>query len=81
MAQVYERDTWLLYNLQALNDRNDYHAEQLDNYAALPQDVGKIIELGCEAAMTISYWCPQAKTTGCPRVLFLSFDEPAFKRR
>jgi hypothetical protein len=72
--------------LKDISLRGRFQGESLDKAIGNSCDVAKnkdpdIIELGCEASMSISYWCPQAKTTGCPRVLFLSFDEPAFKRR
>jgi hypothetical protein len=72
--------------LQDISARGRFQGESLDKAIGNSCDIAKnkdpeIIELGCEAAMTISYWCPQTKLTGCPRVLFLSFDEPAFKRR
>ena len=72
--------------LKDISLRGSFQGESLDKAIGNSCDVAKnkdpeIIELGCEAAMTISYWCPQTKITGCPRVLFLSFDEPAFKRR
>jgi hypothetical protein len=72
--------------LKDISLRGRFQGESLDKAIGNSCDIAKnkdpdIIELGCEAAMSISYWCPQAKTTGCPRVLFLSFDEPAFKRR
>jgi len=72
--------------LKDISTRGRFQGESLDKAIGNSCDVARnkdpdIIELGCEATMSISYWCPQANTTGCPRVLFLSFDEPAFKRR
>lgn len=72
--------------LKDISTRGRFQGESLDKAIGNSCDIAKnkdpdIIELGCEAAMSISYWCPQAKITGCPRVLFLSFDEPAFMRR
>jgi len=72
--------------LKDISARGQFQGESLDKAIGSSCDIAKnkdpdIIELGCEAAMSISYWCPQAKITGCPRVLFLSFDEPAFMRR
>jgi len=46
-AQQYERDTWLTYNLEATSDRNAEHETRFGNYAALPDDLGDVIELGC----------------------------------
>ncbi|MFO1389637.1 hypothetical protein [Cellvibrio sp.] len=72
--------------LKDISTRGRFQGESLDKAIGNSCDIAKnkdpdIIELGCEAAMSISYWCPQSKITGCPRVLFLSFDEPAFMRR
>jgi hypothetical protein len=72
--------------LKDISTRGRFQGESLDKAIGNSCDIAKnkdpdIIELGCEASMSISYWCPQTKLTGCPRVLFLSFDEPAFKRR
>jgi hypothetical protein len=72
--------------LKDISLRGRFQGESLNKAIGNSCDIAKnkdpdIIELGCEAAMSISYWCPQTKITGCPRVLFLSFDEPAFKRR
>jgi len=71
--------------LKDISTRGRFQGESLDKAIGNSCDVAKnkdpdIIELGCQAAMTISFWCPQAKLTGCPRVLFLSFDEPAYIR-
>lgn len=72
--------------LKDISLRGRFQGESLDKAIGSSCDIAKnkdpdIIELGCEAAMSISYWCPQTKLTGCPRVLFLSFDEPAYMRR
>lgn len=45
-AQKYERDTWLVYNLEAHSDRNDEHTAGFGGYAALPDELGDVIELG-----------------------------------
>jgi hypothetical protein len=71
--------------LREISTKGQFQGESLDKAIGNSCDIAKnkdpeIIELGCEAAMTISFWCPQAKKTGCPRVLFLSFDEPAYIR-
>jgi len=71
--------------LKDISARGRFQGESLDKAIGNSCDVAKnkdpdIIELGCEASMSISYWCPQTKLTGCPRVLFLSFDEPAYIR-
>lgn len=72
--------------LKDISLRGRFQGESLDKAIGNSCDIAKnkdpdIVELGCEATMSISYWCPQTKITGCPRVLFLSFDEPAFMRR
>jgi SAM-dependent methyltransferase len=46
-AQTYERRTWLEHNLILTTDRNEFHQEMFGNYAALPDKLGKVIELGC----------------------------------
>lgn len=48
-AQQYERDTWMQYNLGSIDDRNGEHADKFNGYAALPEDLGDVIELGCGA--------------------------------
>lgn len=45
-AQEYERDTWLVYNPEATQDRNDEHAAAFDGYAALPDNLGDVLEIG-----------------------------------
>jgi len=46
-AQVYERETWMKYNLGARVDRNGVHAAAFGHYEALPRDLGNVIEVGC----------------------------------
>lgn len=46
-AQEYERRTWMELNLGAMEDRNNFHADMFAQYAALPQELGDVIELGC----------------------------------
>ncbi len=46
-AQAYERETWLRYNLDAENDRNEMHQIGFGHYAMLPAALGDYIELGC----------------------------------
>ena len=46
-AQKYERDTWLVYNPGATSDRNEQHRDGFGGYAALGDDLGNVIELGC----------------------------------
>lgn len=47
VAQAYERFSWISHNRNLETDRNEYHAEQFNDYADLPDDLGKVIELGC----------------------------------
>lgn len=47
LAHDYERHTWLTHNINLKTDRNEFHQEQFDNYEALPENLGKVIELGC----------------------------------
>ena len=63
-----------------------FQGESIDEAIGDSCDIAKtkdpdVIELGCKASMAISFWCPQIQKTGCPRMLYLSFDEPFFKRR
>lgn len=46
-AQQYERDTWMVFNLETTTDRNEAHSAGFGGYAALPSDLGDYIELGC----------------------------------
>lgn len=46
-AQLYERDTWLKYNLEASSDRNEEHRDGFEGYKALPVHLGHYLELGC----------------------------------
>lgn len=46
-AQEYERQTWMQYNPQATQDRNSEHAGHFDQYRALPEKLGDVVELGC----------------------------------
>jgi SAM-dependent methyltransferase len=48
-AQQYERETWLTYGLNLTEDRNAEHAAMFGDYAALPANLGYVIELGCGA--------------------------------
>lgn len=47
IAQQYEKDTWLKHNAAAVSDRNEDHRTAFNGYAALPSDLGNVIELGC----------------------------------
>lgn len=48
-AQKYERETWLTYNPQMLDDRNGDHKRAFADYAALPETLGDVTEVGCGA--------------------------------
>lgn len=63
-----------------------FQGESIDEALGDSCDIAKtkdpeVVELGCKATMAISFWCPQIQKTGCPRMLYLSFEEPYFKRR
>jgi len=63
-----------------------FQGESIDEAIGDSCDLAKtkdpeVIELGCKATMAISFWCPQIQKTGCPRMLYLSFEEPSYKRR
>ena len=47
VAHDYERFSWLVHNTNLKTDRNEYHADQFNDYNALPENLGKVIELGC----------------------------------
>ena len=48
MAQVYERNTWMVAGSEATDDRNGYHQSNFDNYVTLRDASFKsAIELGC----------------------------------
>ena len=44
-----------------------------------PKDPDEI-EVSCNNTIQVSYWCPQAKTTGCPRILSISMEPIALRR-
>jgi len=46
-AQVYEHDTWVVYNKGARADRNKEHADGFGGYKDLPNDLGLVAEVGC----------------------------------
>lgn len=66
------------YNLlQTISAKGQFQGISLDQAIGNSCDVGttkdrEIFELNCDSLITVSYWCPQKKETGCPRVLFLS---------
>lgn len=59
IAHGYERHTWLQHNLILTTDRNEFHQEMFGNYAALPTDLGKVIELGCGVFTNLRYILPE----------------------
>ncbi len=62
-AQRYEYETWLHYNLDARTDRNEDHRDAFAGYAALPENVGDIIELGCGPFTNVRYIVDTHKAT------------------
>lgn len=46
-AQAYERATWMETGLSMTDDRADHHRAAFNGYAALPADLGRVLELGC----------------------------------
>lgn len=58
VAKAYEQHTWLQHNLILTTDRNEYHRDMLDNYTALPDSLGKVIELGCGVFTNLRYILP-----------------------
>lgn len=54
-AQQYEYETWLHYNMDARTDRNEQHRDGFAGYAALPENVGHIVELGCGPFTNVRY--------------------------
>lgn len=60
-AQQYERDTWLVYNVNATSDRNEAHRDGFDGYAVLGEHLGHVIELGCGPFTNLRYILPTRK--------------------
>lgn len=63
--------------MQTISAKGTFQGVLLDKAIGSSCDIGttkdkEIFELNCDSLITVSYWCPQAKETGCPRVLFLS---------
>jgi len=46
-AQQYESDTWMKHQLGTSSDRHNEHAGLFDNYQALPNNLGDLLEIGC----------------------------------
>jgi len=46
-AQQYEADTWMKHHLSASSDRHYEHAKLFNNYQALPDNLGDLLEIGC----------------------------------
>ena len=64
VSHEYERYTWLTHNLILETDRNEFHRDQLGNYDALPDDLGRVIELGCGVFTNVRYILPDRKADG-----------------
>lgn len=72
--------------LKHLGSLQMFQGESIDKAIGNSCDVSKTkdpeeIEISCEAAMALSFRCPLAEQTGCPRLLYLTFDKPAYLRR
>lgn len=72
--------------LKHLGTMKMFQGESIDKAIGNSCDVSKTkdpneVEISCEAAMALSFWCPRAEETGCPRLLYLTFDKPAYLRR
>lgn len=72
--------------LKHLGTLKMFQGESIDKAIGNSCDVSKTkdpneVEISCEAAMALSFWCPRAEETGCPRLLYLTFDKPAYLRR
>jgi hypothetical protein len=72
--------------LKHLGTMQMFQGESIDKAIGNSCDVSKTkdpeeIEFSCEAAMALSFRCPLAEQTGCPRLLYLTFDKPAYLRR
>lgn len=46
-AQDYERATWMQYGIEATNDREGDHLAGFAGYAALPSNLGDVVEFSC----------------------------------
>lgn len=46
-AQDYERATWMQYGIEATNDREAEHLANFAGYAALPPNLGDVVEFSC----------------------------------
>jgi hypothetical protein len=71
-----EAATSLLSNINA---RGYFQGESLDKAIGSSCDVSKtkdpeVMELACDAVISLSFWCPQQQISGCPRILFISHD-------
>lgn len=47
VAQEWEASQWASAPASQTTDRNAHHLTQFGQYAALPQDLGHVIEVGC----------------------------------
>lgn len=46
-AQKFESEGWLTHWRNAVDDRNDEHKRGFNGYIGVPQNLGKVIEIGC----------------------------------
>lgn len=46
-AQKFESEGWLHHWRTASSDRNDIHRDGFDGYKDVPQDLGRVLEIGC----------------------------------
>ncbi len=61
VAKNYERHTWLEHNLSLTSDRNEFHHDSFDGYSTLPENLGKVIELGCGVFTNLRFILPEHK--------------------
>jgi SAM-dependent methyltransferase len=59
IAQAYERYSWLTHNINMATDRNEFHRDMLGGYAALPDNLGKYLELGCGVFTNTRFILPE----------------------
>lgn len=65
--------------LNSINARGYFQGESLDKAIGSSCDISKtkdpeVMELACDAVISLSFWCPQNQISGCPRILFVSRD-------
>ena len=77
VAQDYERYSWLTHNINLTSNNNEFHAEQFNDYADLPDKLGKVVELGCGVFTNLRLILPERKTTSVHLVDPLAQDYQA----